>query len=536
MWRATACSRSPSVSSWAVLAAVCLGGLGSPGPWAAGLLLSDRAAAGQHAAALLRGSLSRASTESSSSWEPCAEEGELIGRGGHIRFGWGTAWLEAEVPRGAACSIVTFGSDPSPGVRKGCECASDDGGADASSVDGGDTEEVEDMGTMWSRCAYEGAACSCSSGVVRYGQADRWVSTHQAGGGSVACTAATFGGVDPSAGREKECWCEQPDAGPPAARVAIVMLTRHPPDLKTWLQYHLDYMGVERVFMEVEDTPHFNDSWATLSQNQKDRVTVWRAPPSPSADKRPTDDYSTLQSRQLAAMSRAKVECRAAGIDWLIHTDDDELLYTPVQRPVGAVLAAMPPGFDQAYMPNVEAVYKSADVKNCFAETVHANANRYKFLSYANGKAAIRVANDEAIPAGPHQWKLRSGGQVAGLGLSNEPFGSPLYVVHFESCPFERWEDKYWELGNTSPEKVQAIPFRFYRESIQRMQHCRGLAEPSPQATVTLAAGQLDTATCSQESLRHFWSSWKTDSNSAYQAVDLLPITIPWAKIRTLSL
>jgi len=290
-------------------------------------------------------------------------------------------------------------------------------------------------------------------------------------------------------------------------------------------------MGVTHVFMDVEDTPHFDESWNTLSKADQDRVTVWKAGDIGSGgDIRPADDYTTLQARQLAAMTQAKVAAKQMGIDWLLHIDDDELLYTPLHRPIGEVLGSLPQSFMQAYIPNVEAVYSSSDVKSCFEETSKVNMNRYTFVSYANGKAAVRVADDDAVPAGPHQWRTHQGVELSSIHLDAETFGSPLWLVHFESCPFTRWEDKFWELGNTSPDKVNGIPFKFYKQSISRMMHCRKRKE----------AGQSfienDSDECSQTALKHLWSRWKTAENPAIRQQDVMPITIPWDKIKASAL
>jgi len=315
------------------------------------------------------------------------------------------------------------------------------------------------------------------------------------------------------------------------AKVAIVLLSRRAPDLKTWLQYHLDYMGVTHVFMDVEDSPHFDEAWQTLSQADKDRVSVWKnSPTGDQADARPVDDYTTLQARQLSAMRRAKTASKQMGIDWLLHIDDDELLYAPLQRAIGEILATVPNGFDQAYLPNIEAVYDSADVKSCFTETSKVNMNRYTFVSYANGKSAVRVANEDAQPAGPHQWRNSQNQELSSIHLDAEQFGSPVWLVHFESCPFARWEDKFWELGNTSPAKVDGIPFKFYKQSITRMMHCRNRKERGE------AFLEQDGEECSQASLKDLWSRWKTAQNPAIKRMDLMPITIPWAKIKAMAL
>lgn len=464
-------------------------------------------------------------------WKPCGVEGGPVAEQGIARFGLGLTWTEADVPRGASCSISTFGSDPSPGLRKMCEC-----NGQARMSLGGQLALKDDLGFTWSRCASEGEKCACDSGIVRFGSVARWVVMQKNASArqGFQCSTDTFGGLDPVSGKTKECWCQLPPSrGKPVLAnpsVAIVLLSRRPPDLKTWLQYHLGYMGVKHVFMDVEDSPHFDQAWETLSKAEQERVTVWKKhPSSTNGDARPVDDYTTLQDRQLVAMQRAKEASKAMGVEWLLHIDDDELLYAPLHMPIGQILNSVPVGYDQAYIPNVEAVYGSPDVQSCFTETTKVNMDRHAFVSYANGKAAVRVSNSDAVPAGPHQWKRSDGGEISSIYLEAEAFGSPVWLLHFESCPFVRWQEKFWELGNTSPERVKAIPFKFYKESITRMQHCRSRKE----AGETFIQASSDE--CSQSELKGLWSHWKTFKNPALRAADLMPISIPWDMIRNSS-
>jgi len=387
--------------------------------------------------------------------------------------------------------------------------------------------QIEELGLLWQRCAAEGDECACGSGHVRFGEGDRWVAL-QLGAGSapVSCNISSFG-EDPAFNRMKECWCAAPASeNPQPARVAIVMLSRHPPDLNTWIRYHLHHEGVEHIFVRAEDSPQISESVQQLSAQDQAKVTLW-ATPSPSllglssTDSRPVDDYTTLQARQTAAMARARDACSQMGIDWLIHIDDDELLYSPQSRKIGDLLAAVPSNLAQAYLPNVEAVYTSPEVKNCFAQTDKVNLNRYTFQSYANGKSAVRVAASEAYPAGPHQWRNAKNQELPSVHLDQEPFGPALMVIHYESCPFSRWQDKFWELGNTSPDKISQIPFQFYRESISRMQTCRS---SGPQHSLSLLG-------CDEGSLMQLWSEWKTAANPSLKSEDLMPIHIPWQAI-----
>jgi len=371
------------------------------------------------------------------------------------------------------------------------------------------------------------------------------------------CSTEAFRKEDPDEGQAKECWCEelsksqqqqqqqhqqhqqqqeqqqqrqQPQSllsqEKSSNRVAVVLLSRRPPDLKLWLMYHIGYMSVDHVFLQVEDSPLFNQTWSSLSPSLRSHITVWRTPGRSDSDPRPLDDYETLQRRQLSAMARARDAAVALGIAWLIHIDDDELLYAPMHRPLFELFGALPSTVDQAFIPNVEAVYPSVAVQNCFAETKEVNMNPYTFASYANGKSAVRLTDGagEVAPAGPHMWRYQAGDQLPSLHLDHEPFGAPLMVVHFESCPFNRWESKFWELGNTSPGKVQSIPFPFYRESLERMQSCSGEAHNDPDSI------------CSEHSLQSFWAQWKTPANPSLAKKDLMPLNIPWKDIERMQL
>eukprot|EP00928_Gymnodinium_smaydae_P034232 TRINITY_DN24312_c0_g1_i2.p1 TRINITY_DN24312_c0_g1~~TRINITY_DN24312_c0_g1_i2.p1 ORF type:complete len:536 (+),score=117.22 TRINITY_DN24312_c0_g1_i2:85-1692(+) len=487
---------------------------------------------------------------SSQAWEQCAEEGQLLPRArlsGPVRFGFGESWRHAgSLRQGARCAAEAFGGDPLPGVRKVCLCYQQP----VAHVAVDSTERLRnELGLDWSFCAQEDDDCACST-AVRFGFGSRWVVQDMrdrrplgpSRTPAVRCSASALGAGDPAPFRRKQCWCEVSPPPAPAAlvaspasssrrqAVAIVLLTRRPADLRTWLQYHIAYMRIDHVFMRVEDTPGFEDVWRSIPSALQQRVTLWQEADAPAvgaleaSSRRPKDDYETLQARQLKYMGLAKQQSAAMGIDWLLHIDDDELLYTPMHRDVGELLANMPQDIDQAYVPNIEAVYPSAEVASCFRETSFLNMNRYAFQAYANGKAAVRVAAD-ALPAGPHSWRTSDDMEPPSLRLDTQPFGSPLLLVHFESCPFSRWENKFWELGDTSPEKVASIPFPFYRKSIQLMQACAAGARNASDVAV-MAAQDCDTP-----ALKAFWAQWKTQLNTNIKQEDLMPLRIEWPRV-----
>lgn len=436
-------------------------------------------------------------------------------------------------PRDTA-AVAIIGDSP------GMSLVQDDGTSWHEQIEKGSLEDG--LGYKWSRCAGEGQHCSCSSGIIRYGIKDRWLATHpddtNFSHGAV-CNNALFGGLDPAAGRSKECYCQEASTQSQTKLpgVAVVMLSREPADVKTWLQYHLHHAGVNHVFMTVEDTPQFQKTWGTVPKPDRDRVTL-KLPSldSHSGDRRPWNNYTTLQTRQREAMADAKRASKEMGIEWLFHIDDDELLYVPTHRPVGEIFASsVPKDTSQVFVTNKEAIYNSADVAgdHCFTDTSMINMNPYTFVSYANGKSAVRASDENARPAGPHNWNAQRHfdknsnswtSKLPSMKVESKAFGPPLWLLHFESCPYSRWKSKYWELGNTSPEEIKKIPFPFYKQSIQRMQSCRGDASALETRAVTKE--------CSESGLQDLWSSWKTLSNTRIKAEDLMPVNIPWRAIK----
>lgn len=452
----------------------------------------------------------------SATWQQCGAEGDPLPKASLVRFGWGMLWTKAaRLDVGAPCASVSFGVDPAPNVQKVCECMQSE---KMSATDRGE------LGMQWHLCAGEGGTCSCKGdgNIVRFGLGARWVVSRPGDDVSaLKCGAGSFRGEDPVFAETKECWCgsKQPDSKK-AAKSAIVLLSRRPPDLKNWLTYHLDYAGVDHVFMQLEDTPEFTALYNALPPEKQARVTHWSGDQKAGKDGRPFDDYKTLQARQLVVMAHAKDEAAKMGIDWLFHTDDDELIYVPTHRKLGEVLANLPKAYDQIYVPNVEAVYDSADVKSCFTEAREVNVNAFTFVSYANGKSGVRVAaGDDVIPAGPHMWKREDGMDLTSVHLDKMAFGAPVMVLHYESCPFQRWEDKFWELSNTSEDRIVAIPFAFYRDSIRISRDCHS------------APAELRKTKCSEQELKAMWSKWKTEKNPNYRRTDLMPLDIPWKSI-----
>lgn len=467
-----------------------------------------------------------------SRWKRCAVEGQVLSNSGHVRFGWGDSWVSQVVHSGMPCSVSSFAADPIPYTVKICECdaqvqlLSDVG---ATQVDKVDSATHMDFGVAWTRCAKEDEQCNCKSGKVRFGQGDRWVHTQLQGSSTVQCNMKSLGVPDPLWRVRKECFCQSSEAGPARAKVAIALMSHEPVDISTWLRYHLLYMGLEHVFLQLEQTPEFDASFAKLPESIKGKITLLQ-PSSAWGHGPPQDNYKTLQGRQISLMSTAQKVAANMGMDWLVHVDDDELLYSNSGRHLGDVLAAMPLEIRQLHLPNEEAIYPSPEVQSCFLETSEVLTSKTKYASYANGKAAIRLLyQKELTPAGPHMWATLDGRLPTTIDLNKETFGSPLTVLHYESCPFKRWEDKFVGLAKTTQDLIATMPFPFYQESIELIQKCSRSGGNSSSAVF------LEIPQCQKSDMVNLWSNWKTFKNPNLNKQDLMPIQIPWAEIMQMS-
>ena len=86
-------------------------------------------------------------------------------------------------------------------------------------------------------------------------------------------------------------------------------------------------------------------------------------------------------------------------------------------------------------------------------------------LAYRNGKSAGRVA--DADWHGPHRFT----GSYYVVPVSK------ACVLHFESCLYEQWRNKFIKHREIDEEKKKDIPFPFYRDSITLFQ-ARGKCIP----------------------------------------------------------
>ena len=109
-------------------------------------------------------------------------------------------------------------------------------------------------------------------------------------------------------------------------------------------------------------------------------------------------------------------------------------------------------------MENVEAMF-SDDETTCFSSKKFLKCSRgAPCRSYSNGKAGGRTI-DGVYLAGPHNFYYKGKYEDYNYEV---PF-ELLHVLHFDSCSFGSWVEKFNHLGKKNEDK---IPFPYYNESI----------------------------------------------------------------------
>ena len=275
-------------------------------------------------------------------------------------------------------------------------------------------------------------------------------------------------GAIPAGGLIAALVAETPDAmeytGPPP-KIGIVTMTKRPTCFTTWLEYHRERCGVARFYVRVEETPELA---AQLEQPPWNRIVETTLGSGPR-------DYFAQMDRQSLHIADVLPRAREAGLDFLLHIDDDELLYCPLGLPaLHAALARAPAHAVDLHIQNLEAYVPSVAVSNPFHECTAFKHRTNRFCAYSNGKAFGRLSCAGLAGAGPHHYRRG----LAGIGTNGSTHEIPptvAVVLHYESATFQAWRRKFLDLAHRhSGSESQALienraPSAFYLKSMAAM-------------------------------------------------------------------
>tara|TARA_B110000261_G_C13021703_1_gene332403 strand:+ start:21 stop:956 length:936 start_codon:yes stop_codon:yes gene_type:complete len=244
-------------------------------------------------------------------------------------------------------------------------------------------------------------------------------------------------------------------------KISICSMVTKQPDFEFWLKYHLDYLKIDYIFLRIEDSPEYEE----LIRPYGDRVIA------SFHNKKDIDmkhNYLTIMDRQKENVNSSIDKAYSMGIDYLFHTDADELIYVGEENGLSKdvllrkYLEGVSNDFTCIHFKNFEAVFPDNKDK-CFNTNKFIDCKKGGCLSYANGKSVCRVKNHPRFK-GPHYF----------TGKNYNIEDNKICVLHFDSCTYKQWETKFDLLKDTNEEKMKKIPFPFYKNSIRKLKKCGG--------------------------------------------------------------
>lgn len=243
-------------------------------------------------------------------------------------------------------------------------------------------------------------------------------------------------------------------------KVAIVSMVTKQPDFEYWLFYHLNVLKIDHIFLRVEDSPEYEE----LFEKYPNKITAT------FHNKKDIDmkhNYLTIMDRQKENVNSGINKALLKDIDYIFHSDADELIYVNGSKSKKAYnlrkfLAEVSNKYDNIHLKNFEAVFPNNEDK-CFNTNKFIDCMKGQCLSYANGKSCGRVSSKLRF-RGPHNFTGET------LNIDD----NKLAILHFDSCTYKQWENKFDLLKDTNEEKMKKIPFPFYKNSIKKLQKCGG--------------------------------------------------------------
>ena len=277
-------------------------------------------------------------------------------------------------------------------------------------------------------------------------------------------------------------------------KVAIATMTKEPVNFDIWLDYFLENVKADKIYLRIENTPNVKP---LISEYQNRYPGKIDADFVDNVDNKNT--YDNQQDRQNRFIDKIKSDAKANKIDFIVHLDDDELFWVNSKKykHIQDFFYKLDDNVENVHFTNIEAVYPD-NAQTCFSTSKFYNCNRGgDCKSYANGKSAGNFSS--------HAYRLRLNGPHFFSGKNENISEDDALVLHFESCNFGKWWQKFKNLSNIDKKTFNKIPFDFYKKSIKLIKNCN-----------------KDENTCKLEA-KNYWRKNKIDPY--YKSNNLMEIT-----------
>jgi hypothetical protein len=191
-------------------------------------------------------------------------------------------------------------------------------------------------------------------------------------------------------------------------------------------------------------------------------------------------------SRQIINVMYIMKYINEYNISWLFHIDTDEILHlkNSDKKDSNCKNIKIPlyklekNNYYNIKIPNYELVPEHENYTNCFLEGIYFKTNEYRYIAYANGKSCVNVKKlKSCVPNGVHDFNTNQ----------NQHTTSDIVVLHFVSCNFSQFLQKYYDLGNFGDKWWNDIPISisFHTQSRDKIVKCEKSKEECEKDALT---------------------------------------------------
>lgn len=253
--------------------------------------------------------------------------------------------------------------------------------------------------------------------------------------------------------------------------ISIVTTTRNSHQLNSWVTYHIK-LGVDKIFIFVDDP---NDKTTiNVCRSFPNHVVFFVCTPSFIEQQRKVTNSSYFTSYSTETMSRQIINVEYIlhykdyyNITWLFHIDTDEVIHLKNRdKYVKNSLDYLESQEEyNIKLVNYELVPEHESYGNCFLEGTYFKTDGYRYIAYANGKSCVHVQRlSKCAPIGVHDFST-----------DQTQYTSPdIVVLHFVSCNFSQFLQKYYDLGNFGDKWWSNIPISisFHTQARDKVVKC----------------------------------------------------------------
>ena len=248
-------------------------------------------------------------------------------------------------------------------------------------------------------------------------------------------------------------------------KIAIVTTVRNPHSFNDWLNYHFRF-GIYKIYVVFDDpnenTSQYNNYGNKLEIILNDNNWKRNLKKCKQYNEHKNDFENEVMSRQILNAEFVLKIAKNNMIDWLIHIDADEILYSSKFNNISQSFSNLNNLTNVVKLNNYELAPLDSNTQNCFRTHTYFKTKKAGtlFKAYFNGKGACKVSSD-AYPFGVHDFKVDN---YEMKEIINE---NDLVILHYVNCSFKEWINKYKILGNFSDKwwNRRFIPLKFHKES-----------------------------------------------------------------------